>query len=80
MLKTAKLIVIVPFRAAAAATLRIKITADPAAGVKNWITGSPVEAVPLPTAGSAVILIRNVAAAAALNGTITINFAVFNMA
>lgn len=43
-------------------------------------TGEPAPHFITPAAGSAVILIRNDAAAAALNGTITINFAVFNMA
>jgi hypothetical protein len=43
-------------------------------------TGEPVVQFLTPAAGSAVILVRNVAAAAALNGTITVNFAVFNMA
>ena len=42
-------------------------------------TGEPVVQFLTPTAGSAVILIRNVSAATALNGTITINFAVFNL-
>ena len=41
--------------------------------------GEPVVQFVTPAAGSVVILIRNVAAAAALNGTITINFAVFNL-
>jgi hypothetical protein len=41
-------------------------------------TGEPVVQFVTPAAGSVVILIRNVAASAALNGTITINFAVFN--
>ena len=41
-------------------------------------TGEPVVQFVTPATGSAVILIRNVAASAALNGTITINFAVFN--
>ena len=43
-------------------------------------TGEPVVHFLTPAAGSAEILIRNVSAATALNGTITINFAVFNMA
>ena len=42
--------------------------------------GEPVVQFVTPAAGSAVILIRNVSAAAALNGTININFAVFNLA
>jgi len=41
-------------------------------------TGEPVVQFVTPAAGSAVILVRNVAASAALDGTITINFAVFN--
>lgn len=41
-------------------------------------TGEPVVQFVTPASGSAVILIRNVAAAAALNGTITIGFLVFN--
>jgi len=41
--------------------------------------GEPVVQFVTPAAGSVVILIRNVAAAAALNGTIKINFAVFNI-
>ena len=41
-------------------------------------TGEPVVQFVTPAAGSAVILVRNVAASAALNGTIKINFAVFN--
>ena len=43
-------------------------------------TGEPVVQFVTPAAGSAVILIRNVAAAAALNGTIKIGFLVFNLA
>lgn len=43
-------------------------------------TGEPVIQFLTPAAGSAVILVRNVSVATALNGTITINFAVFNMA
>ena len=43
-------------------------------------TGEPAVHFVTPAAGSCVIAIRNDAAAAALNGTITINFAVFNMA
>lgn len=43
-------------------------------------TGEPVVQYTTPAAGSCVILIRNVSAATALNGTITINFVVFNMA
>jgi len=41
-------------------------------------TGEPVVQFVTPADGSVVILIRNVAASAALNGTIKINFAVFN--
>lgn len=37
-------------------------------------TGEPVVQFVTPAAGSAVILIRNVSAASALNGTITVNF------
>ena len=40
--------------------------------------GEPVVQFVTPAAGSAVILIRNVSAAAALNGTITIGFKVLN--
>ena len=40
--------------------------------------GEPVVQFITPAAGSAVILIRNVAATDALNGTIKINFAIFN--
>jgi hypothetical protein len=40
--------------------------------------GEPVTQFITPAAGSAVILIRNVSAAAALNGTIKIFFTVFN--
>lgn len=43
-------------------------------------TGEPVVQFVTPAAGSAVILIRNVSAAAALNGTIKIGFSVFNVA
>jgi len=42
-------------------------------------TGEPVQQFTTCAAGSAVILIRNVAAAAALNGTIKISFVVFGM-
>lgn len=42
-------------------------------------TGEPAVHFVTPGAGSAVIAIRNDAAAAALNGTIKIGFAVFNM-
>lgn len=41
-------------------------------------TGEPSVHFVTPAAGSAVIIIRNNAAAAALNGTIKINFAVIN--
>ena len=41
-------------------------------------TGEPVVQFVTPTTGSCVILIRNVAAAAALNGTIKIGFMVWN--
>lgn len=43
-------------------------------------TGEPVVQFVTPAAGSAVILIRNVAAAAALNGTVKIGFYVVNLA
>lgn len=43
-------------------------------------TGEPVVQFVTPAAGSAVILIRNVAAAAALNGTIKIGFYIVNLA
>jgi hypothetical protein len=42
-------------------------------------TGEPAPHFITPAAGSAVIAIRNDAAAAALNGTITINFLVVNL-
>lgn len=42
-------------------------------------TGEPAPHFVTPATGSVVILIRNDAAAAALNGTITINFVVFNL-
>lgn len=42
-------------------------------------TGEPAVHFVTPAAGSAVIAIRNDAAAAALNGTITIGFVVFNV-
>lgn len=42
--------------------------------------GEPVVQFVTPAAGTCVILIRNVAAAAALNGTIKIGFAVLNLA
>lgn len=42
-------------------------------------TGEPAVHFVTPAAGSAVILIRNDAAAAALNGTIKIGFTVFNI-
>ena len=41
-------------------------------------TGEPVVQFVTPADGSVVILIKNVDASVALNGTITINFAVFN--
>jgi len=41
-------------------------------------TGEPVVQFVTPAAGSVVILIRNVSAAGALNGTITIDFLVVN--
>ncbi len=41
-------------------------------------TGEPVVQFVTPASGSCVILIRNVAAAAALNGTIKIGFTVWN--
>ncbi len=41
-------------------------------------TGAPVVTWVTPAAGSAVIIIKNVHATEALNGTITINFVVFN--
>lgn len=43
-------------------------------------TGEPAVHFVTPATGSAVIAIRNDAAAAALNGTITINFLVVNLA
>jgi len=43
-------------------------------------TGEPVVQFVTPATGSAVILIRNVAAAAALNGTVKIGFYVVNLA
>lgn len=42
-------------------------------------TGVPAVTTVTPASGSATIVVQNVAAAAALNGTITINFAVLNM-
>lgn len=41
--------------------------------------GMPVVAFVTPAAGSAVIILQNIHASAALNGTITINFMVFNV-
>lgn len=49
-------------------------------GKGSATTGEPAVHFVTPATGSCVIAIRNDAAAAALNGTITINFAVFNMA
>lgn len=43
-------------------------------------TGEPVVQFVTPTTGSAAILIRNVSAAAALNGTIKIGFYIVNLA
>lgn len=43
-------------------------------------TGEPVVQFVTPAAGTAAILIRNVAAAAALNGTITISYFILNTA
>ena len=42
-------------------------------------TGNPVITYVTPSAGSCVIIIQNVAGAAALNGTITISFTMFNV-
>ena len=47
-------------------------------GKGNATVGEPVVQFVTPAAGKAVILIRNVSASTALNGTVTINFAVFN--
>jgi len=51
----------------------------PTIGKGTATTGEPVVQFVTPAAGSCVILIRNVAAAAALNGTIKIGFVVFNV-
>lgn len=41
--------------------------------------GTPVVAWVTPAAGSAVIILQNIHASAALNGTVTLNFTVFNL-
>ena len=43
-------------------------------------TGFPAVTWVTPAAGSAVIILQNIAAAADLNGTVTINYTVYNMA
>ncbi len=47
-------------------------------GLGTATTGTPAVAYITPAAGSATIVIQNIASSAALNGTITINFIVFN--
>ena len=47
-------------------------------GLGTSTTGEPVVLYATPAAGSAVIIIKNVHGTVALNGTLKINFAVFN--
>lgn len=61
------------------ASIKATSTVLVSVGKGTATAGEPAPHFITPAAGSCVILIRNDAAAAALNGTITINFVVFNL-